>query len=64
MTLGKAFFYLEDARNYRDMLQSLNYPTEGISDASYEMPLRDCKELADILDVLLDLVSTIEVVGD
>lgn len=64
MTLGKAFIYLEDARNYRDMLQSLKYPIEGLSDGTYEMPLSDCENIAEILDVLLDLVSTIEVVGD
>lgn len=64
MTLGKAFAYLELAREYRDMLQSLEFPTEGITDGSYEMQLRDCIELAETLDVLLDLVSTIEVVGD
>lgn len=63
MTLGKAFIYLEDARNYRDMLQSL-HNTLDITDGAYEMPLSDCENIAEILDVLLDLVSTIEVVGD
>ena len=63
MTLGKAFIYLEEARNYRDFLQSFNCG-EKVENAFYEMPFDDCDRVAEILDVLLDLVSTIEVVGD
>lgn len=63
MKLGKVFVVMEEARNFRDMLQSLHMD-DDITNMTYEMPLGDCDMLADILDFLLDLVSTIEVVGD
>lgn len=64
MKLGKVFIALEDARTYRDMFDSLEYADSfEDTDSTYDIPLYDCKRLAEVLDVLIDLATQIEV-GD
>ena len=62
MTLGKVFFALEEARNFRDVFDSLRY-TDDLDQVTYEISLSDCERLSEILDILLELSSKIEV-GD